>query len=303
MQNTMAHQREFELRKEVVLKALKSEEKDKSRKGGVDAPIADLIGCINSHPSFFTTSSCSGRVSIFLERPAALLNSDPYHAAAEGAQNDSGSAGGAAKTKAKQGGRWMYVTHEPAKADDVVETVRRLYEEETEPDGLLMFRFEPFILALECSSLTAGQRIVACAMASGYRESGMSSVGKRIIVAVRSSIRLEVPIGEKGRLLVPEEYLQFLTASANRKFLLNHERIIRFMSTFIDHFDGEIDPALTEPMAALNIKAEPRRRTEMSSHLRDKLLSSLAKRQSKILLRIESLETHVNRNGVGKENF
>lgn len=36
--------------------ALQSECKDKSRKGGLDAPIADLVELINSHPDIFTTS-------------------------------------------------------------------------------------------------------------------------------------------------------------------------------------------------------------------------------------------------------
>jgi tRNA wybutosine-synthesizing protein 3 len=286
----MPFQREFELRKEIVLKALASAEKDKSRKGGVDAPIADLINCINSHPCFFTTSSCSGRVSIFLEQPHAPLLSDPYHEA-----ESNGKAG--AKSKVKLGGSWVYVSHEPAKVDEVVTTVRRLYQgaKQEQDLGLLVFRFEPFIMALECSSLAAAQGLVACAMASGYRESGVTSVGKRLIVAVRSSIRLEAPIGEKGKLLVPEEYLRFLTETANKKFILNQQRIDRFMSTFVGHIDGKItDSVFTTAGSTKALDHKPpghRRRKGVSLLVRDKLLSSLQMRQSKIILRINSLET------------
>lgn len=35
---------------------------DKSRAGGVDAPIADLVASLNSWPRIFTTSSCSGEL-------------------------------------------------------------------------------------------------------------------------------------------------------------------------------------------------------------------------------------------------
>ena len=40
---------------------------DKSRKGSVDAPIEGLIELINSRGDVYTTSSCSGRISVFAE--------------------------------------------------------------------------------------------------------------------------------------------------------------------------------------------------------------------------------------------
>ena len=61
----------FSSRKAAVLAELASAERDKSKKGGLDAPIKDLVDRINGHDSFFTTSSCSGRISLFLEPIAA----------------------------------------------------------------------------------------------------------------------------------------------------------------------------------------------------------------------------------------
>ena len=40
---------------------------DLSRKGSVDEPIRDLVEYINAHDSLYTTSSCSGRVTVFTE--------------------------------------------------------------------------------------------------------------------------------------------------------------------------------------------------------------------------------------------
>lgn len=40
---------------------------DLSRKGSVDGPIRDLVEYINAQDSFYTTSSCSGRVTVFSE--------------------------------------------------------------------------------------------------------------------------------------------------------------------------------------------------------------------------------------------
>lgn len=39
-------------------------------------------------------------------------------------------------------------------------------------EGLLVFRFEPFILAVECRTPAAAQMLVACAVSAGFRESG-----------------------------------------------------------------------------------------------------------------------------------
>ena len=40
---------------------------DLSRKGSIDRPIADLVEYINSQDNYYTTSSCSGRILVFLE--------------------------------------------------------------------------------------------------------------------------------------------------------------------------------------------------------------------------------------------
>ena len=60
-------------------------------------------------------------------------------------------------------------------------------------------------------NLAAASRILAAAAASGLRESGIATVNKRIMVAVRGSIRIDVPIVEKGKLLVDDAYLLYLS--------------------------------------------------------------------------------------------
>ena len=57
----------FLQRKSAALASLSSELPDKSPKGGLDAPIADLVADVNRHPDLYTTSSCSGRISMLLE--------------------------------------------------------------------------------------------------------------------------------------------------------------------------------------------------------------------------------------------
>ncbi|CAI5494305.1 unnamed protein product [Closterium sp. Naga37s-1] len=254
----------FDARKAAVLAALASVERDKSLKGGLDAPIADLVAEINGHDDLFTTSSCSGRISLLLEPHDAAAAA----AAAAGAEREGGgeglaadSAGAAKRVKKKaRGGEWFLVSHDPIDPADLVTAVFSTSTARTDTDvsnsassistpatpanpairaspralpGELVFRFEPLILALECRSLTAAQALVSCAIRAGFRESGITSVSpKRIIAAVRCSIRLEAPLTAGGVPLVGEAYVRQLAAVANGKMALNRERTERFRARF-----------------------------------------------------------------------
>uniref|UniRef100_A0A673U8V5 tRNA wybutosine-synthesizing protein 3 homolog n=1 Tax=Suricata suricatta TaxID=37032 RepID=A0A673U8V5_SURSU len=67
------------------------------------------------------------------------------------------------------------------------------------------------------------------AIDSGFRNSGIT-VGKRgkIMLAIRSTHGLEVPLSHKGKLMVTEEYIDFLLKIANQKMEENKKRIERF---------------------------------------------------------------------------
>lgn len=40
---------------------------DLSRKGAIDAPVADLVHCLNTADHYYTTSSCSGRILVYTD--------------------------------------------------------------------------------------------------------------------------------------------------------------------------------------------------------------------------------------------
>lgn len=85
---------------------------DASPKGTLDVHLLDLIRLINAHQDMVTTSSCSGRLSVFLEGEKGA-------AADEEAGDDAGDAGGGREKVGGKGmgGKWLFVTHEP---DEVV---------------------------------------------------------------------------------------------------------------------------------------------------------------------------------------
>lgn len=170
---------------------------DLSRKGSVDEDAVEVVELLNSREEFFTTSSCAGRILLL-----------------DGSTDGSG--------VQKQHCCWLLVTHEPCAKDDVMTALKGATR-----DAVL--KFEPFILHVQCRTLQDAQTLHSVAVDSGFRNSGIT-VGKRgkIMLAVRSTHGLEVPLTHKGKLMVTEEYVEFLLTTANQKMEENKKRIGRF---------------------------------------------------------------------------
>lgn len=120
-------------------------------------------------------------------------------------------------------------------------------EDNVEDGHVAVFRHEPFILSVECSSLESANKLVNVAISAGFRESGITSVSKRFMVSVRCSLRLEVPLSSGGQRLVPASYLEYLVSCANKKFRSNASRTRRLFEDFRRSFptDGDNQPANT----------------------------------------------------------
>ncbi|XP_078524766.1 tRNA wybutosine-synthesizing protein 3 homolog isoform X2 [Lissotriton helveticus] len=149
---------------------------DFSKKGSVDADIAELVQYLNAHDHFFTTSSCSGRIILIDTQCSESLEVQ------------------------KQNCSWLFVTHEKCKKDEVVAALQNAY-------GDAVLKFEAFVLHVQCQRLEDAQ-----------------------ILAVRSTHCLEVPLSKKGRLMVNDEYIDYIVQIANQKMEENKHRIDRFYS-------------------------------------------------------------------------
>ena len=115
----------FSQKKSKILSQLSvpdTEYADASPKGSVDAGIRDLINEINALEGVVTTSSCAGRVSVYLEgqkktkgKSAGRGEDESERAGGEGGgdgdeivgERNSSTAGG------KGGGEWLFVSHDP----------------------------------------------------------------------------------------------------------------------------------------------------------------------------------------------
>jgi tRNA wybutosine-synthesizing protein 3 len=100
----------FAVKKDRILESLAvpgDAYRDASPKGSVDEGIKSLIADINSMEGIVTTSSCAGRLSVFLEG-SKVHRSERSEGIHE--QNVSQSAVPGGKGL---GGRWLYVSHDP----------------------------------------------------------------------------------------------------------------------------------------------------------------------------------------------
>lgn len=175
----------FELNKKNVLFRI-----DKSIKGSRDTAIIPLVDTINAHSDYFTTSSCSGRI-VLLETSESFEKIETH---------------------------WAFVSH-----DAVHESVWNYAE--ISKAMHLWFRYEGAILHIACRNLRCAKLFVDLARNTGFKRTGIMSVGEHPIIELTSSESMNAPLILNGSLVVHEQYVQFLVACANGMLLRNHEKI------------------------------------------------------------------------------
>lgn len=199
---------------------------DCSRKGVIDLPIYDLCQYINSDNRLFTTSSCSGRIILFEDDKTNGVK--------------------------KKGCKWLFATHSKTSFEEMKDALLDVTEE-------AVFKFEPFIMHVQCQKLSDAQRLHSVAVASGFRNSGIT-VGKKgkIITAVRSCHSLEVPLSSEGQILVSDEYIKHIIKIANEKM---DENVIR-INRFTENLKASLEESLVENLQESRKKKTDKGKTQ-----------------------------------------
>ncbi|AET41122.1 tRNA methyltransferase TYW3 Ecym_7281 [Eremothecium cymbalariae DBVPG len=209
----------FDQRKALVLQDIESPAPDLSPKGDIDELCLPIIHLINSHDDMVTTSSCSGRVSVFIEGNKVI--------------KDKGiKLGGKG-----EGGRWLFVTHEKTEVLNWLESFEDEMDWETSSidiskgsslaNRFVLYKFEPFILHVKCRDFDTASKLFKTAMSCGFRESG---IGSNYIVALKISIKLDIPIGyldtDKGKItmFVSKDYISLIDRICMGKFDENEKK-------------------------------------------------------------------------------
>lgn len=186
---------------------------DASPKGTIDEKCIPIINTINRHEDMVTTSTCSGRVSVFLE---GIKDGDGIKIGAKGKE-----------------GRWIFVTHNAEDLDSWYKSVDFKYCPDEHFTALvntnsrfILYKFEPLILHVKCRNLETANTLYTTAMNCGFRESG---IGNNNIVAIRISIKLDIPIGYAPHdslvSFVTEDYLELITKLSHDRFAENFKKL------------------------------------------------------------------------------
>ncbi|KAK6511971.1 hypothetical protein TWF481_000869 [Arthrobotrys musiformis] len=264
---------EFNSKKKSILGALASGT-DASPKGSVDKQIIPIMELLNSCPDAVTTSSCSGRVSVFLEgRKQSSTTSAPKQE--HGA--DVAAAGG------KGGdGRWLFVTHDHL-SDDILQegqddaifldmvfggipsepAAPRLLGQLSSETRYIHFKFEPMILHVLTETLDVANRLLTCAISSSFRESGIVSPLKNPVVAIRTmGLAFDSPVGvydpERNMIqrFIEPSGLKLLARLTNDRFRENSIRIDSFYRNLLSTMEAPETPLESKQTRALRKKVE-----------------------------------------------
>lgn len=132
---------------------------DASPKGSIDVGIRDLINEINTLDGFVTTSSCAGRVSVFVEGVKSAATAVGEGSGEDGTEGNEDAAARPATVAGVGGkgggGNWLLVSHDPVvfetgKDDPLVVCGLRGDQESCSGDyeaasRLIHFKFEPMV--------------------------------------------------------------------------------------------------------------------------------------------------------------
>ncbi|WP_209475517.1 tRNA(Phe) 7-((3-amino-3-carboxypropyl)-4-demethylwyosine(37)-N(4))-methyltransferase Taw3 [Thermococcus stetteri] len=148
----------------------------------VDHDIIPLLEKINALPNYSTTSSCSGRISV-MEMP------------------DFGD---------KVNSVWLGKWHREVSVEEVLEAIGR------HEKGQLWFLVRSPILHVAARTMEDAVKLLNLAIGLGFKYSNIKSVSHRkLLVEIRSTERMDVPLGENGELWVSEDYIERIVGLAN----------------------------------------------------------------------------------------
>lgn len=169
---------------------------DKSKKGCVDAPIKKLCDVINLLPQYYTTSSCSGRTVLLA--PSRT-----------GKKNDSA---------------WLLCSHHPVTVDSLKRALQSAKKDETKKNDV-WFRFEPPILHLCAQTIDDASLFLKTVYNLGFKRSGIITVGKKNIIEMMATERIDCPVMQNGKQIVDDAYLSVLVSESNTKLKIGHQKI------------------------------------------------------------------------------
>jgi tRNA wybutosine-synthesizing protein 3 len=179
----------FEGKKNALLKLKKAQREKK-----VDIGILPILDIINNSDEYYTSSSCYGRI-VLLKIPN-IGN----------------------KKEAIFLGKW----HRTINVNEL------FISSKDSKNGQIWLLAQSPIIHITSKTVKEADRILKIAIACGFKNSGLKSITKRIVVEICSTERLDVPIGKDGTLFCSKEHLELLTSISNEIFEKSTKKLQNF---------------------------------------------------------------------------
>jgi len=180
----------FENQKRIAIERLKNAIEDDE----VDRDILGLINYINSLNNFYTTSSCSGRITLLHDLGSKIKND------------------------------WLGKWHREVRFDEILDSLSDI-----PANGIVWFKYESPILHIVSKTIDNAKLLINIARDSGYKRVGIQGLkNERYVVEICDTERVDCPIVDNGNLLVDNNYLKYLTRFSNMKFRNGRKKLMKF---------------------------------------------------------------------------
>jgi len=184
-------------------KAINSLEKAKNE-SKADEKILPILNILNNSEEYFTSSSCSGRI-VLLEIP---------------------------EIGDKKNAKFLGIWHRCIEFDEIITASKKAKK------GQIWLLAQSPIIHIVSANLQAADKIIKIANASGFKNSGIKSINKKIMCEICSTERLDAPVGRNRNLFCDKEYLQLLVNISNdiidrstKKLLRLEQKLKKYLST------------------------------------------------------------------------
>lgn len=181
----------FDEKKRLALKKLEEALQEQR----VDLEVLDLINTINSFDNYYTTSSCAGRFVILAKN----------------------------SFRGKYTAEFVYKTHSPP-VD--IQIVKESLEKEFE--GYLYINVEPPTFHIACRTLDDAIALHQMAVDYNIGYSMFKTIKKSIVVEIRGTGMLQIPIGLYNKVFLSEGYLEHIISLSNEILTDEQSRIKKF---------------------------------------------------------------------------
>ena len=155
----------------------------------IDPLMIDISNFIAGTKNYFTTSTCSGRIT--------LMDLD--------------------ESEKKREGAFFRKWHRTVSFNEVWEGI-----EDEKNTGNLWFKQDGFVFLIGTNTLENATRLLEFCRRSGVKKFGINNIKDgKIHIEVYGTQHMSVPVKEKNERLVEKEYVKRLVTIANRKWKLN----------------------------------------------------------------------------------